>query len=191
MLGHQEEVDARFHPILGSEQSPAATASDGAQGMDGGDWAGGQVFGQPWNSPGISLVSIKGGMIVDLLEDDGTGTNIFRFWDRQALAYFAQNLQRRLGNPRNRCFANSPLRLWSWAGVFISSTKLWKRTSGAAQAALAEEEAVDITHLASLRPLWNEFDDSVQDDASSFLAAVVDLAGSEEIVAGPRGGKPR
>lgn len=52
----------------------------------------------------------------------------------------------------------------------------------AAQAALGEEDAVDITHLASLRPLWSEFDDQVQDDASSFLASLIDVAGTDAIV---------
>lgn len=64
----------------------------------------------------------------------------------------------------------------------MGGTKLWKHTSRAAQAALSEEDVVDITHLASLRPLWEVYSDQVQDDASSFLASLVDLAGSQEIV---------
>lgn len=53
----------------------------------------------------------------------------------------------------------------------MGGSKLWQKTSKAIQAALAEEETVDITHLASLRPLRLEYSDQFQDDVSSFLAS--------------------
>ena len=39
---------------------------------------------------------------------------------QQTLDYVLQNLHFRLGNPRNRCYANAPFRLWAWAGSFLS-----------------------------------------------------------------------
>ena len=43
--------------------------------------------------------------------------------EHMVLDYVLQNLQIRLGNPRNRCFANAPFRLWSWAGSFLDGPK--------------------------------------------------------------------
>ena len=36
-----------------------------------------------------------------------------------SLDYVLQNLQIRLGNYRNRCFANGPFRFWAWMGSFL------------------------------------------------------------------------
>ena len=38
---------------------------------------------------------------------------------QSTLDYVLQNLQCRIGNYRNRCFANAPFWLWSWAGSFL------------------------------------------------------------------------
>ena len=57
---------------------------------------------------------------------------------RSSLDYVAQNLQCRLGNYRNRCFANGPFRLWAWAGSFLNGLALWNHpSSGHPQAPLA------------------------------------------------------
>ena len=66
------------------------------------------------------------------------------------LDYVLQNLQIRLGNPRNRCFANAPFRLWSWAGSFLEGPKMWNRTTAAVMAALTDDEVVQITDLPNL-----------------------------------------
>ena len=45
-----------------------------------------------------------------------------------SLDFVMQNLQCRLGNPRNRCYANSAFRLWAWAGSFMGGARLWNQT---------------------------------------------------------------
>ena len=64
----------------------------------------------------------------------------------------------------------------------MGGSNLWKQTSRAVQAALGEEDAVDITHLQSLLPLRKDFDDQVQDDAARFLTSLVELAGTDLVV---------
>lgn len=92
-----------------------------------------------------------------------------------------QNLQCRLGNPRNRCFANAPFWLWAWTGSFLSGPKLWNRTTAAVLAALTDDEVVQITKLQTLDELWRRFDDSIQDDASYFLSEMVELAQPKQV----------
>lgn len=99
------------------------------------------------------------------------------------LDYVAQNLQCRLGNPRNRCFDNSAFRLWAWAGSFLEGPKLWNKTSTAAVvAALGEDDIVHLPNLEGLGPLWRKFDDQFQDDASHFLQEMVNLADSARVI---------
>ena len=100
------------------------------------------------------------------------------------LDYVIQNLQCRTGNYRNRCFANAPFRLWSWAGSFMGGPQLWNKTGAAVHAALQDDGVVNITSLPTLRPLWQQFDDQIQDDASHFLMALADLAESTRIIPG-------
>lgn len=102
-----------------------------------------------------------------------------------SLDYVVQNfLQSRLGNYRNRCFANGPfrLRLWAWVGSFLQGPQLWNKTTAAVTAALGDNEAVNITTLATLRPLWSKFDDMVQDDASHFLQELVRISDSNRVI---------
>ena len=101
-----------------------------------------------------------------------------------SLDYVVQNLQRRLGNPRNRCYANSAFRLWSWAGSFMEGPKLWNRTAQAVAEALNKDDVVQLTQLDGLRPLWAKFDDEQQNDASHFLQELVDLADSKSVILG-------
>ena len=96
-----------------------------------------------------------------------------------SLDYVVQNLQSRLGNYRNRCFANGPFRLWAWAGSFLQGPQLWQRTTAAVMAAL---DVVNITTLATLKPLWKQFDDMVQDDASHFVQELVRLSDSNKVI---------
>ena len=49
-------------------------------------------------------------------------------------------------------------------------------------AVLGESEVVNITTLATLRPLWEQFDDMVQDDASHFLQELVRLSDSNAVI---------
>ena len=100
------------------------------------------------------------------------------------LDYVVQNLQCRTGNYRNRCFANAPFRLWSWAGSFMGGPQLWNKTGAAVHAALQDEGVVNITSLPTLRTLWQQFDDQAQDDASHFLMALAHLAESPRIIPG-------
>ena len=99
-----------------------------------------------------------------------------------SLDYVAQNLQCRLGNPRNRCYANSAFRLWAWAGSFMGGEKLWRLTTPAVQGALNSDDAVHLPALPGLESLWNKFDDDTQDDASYFLQEMVDLAQTEQVI---------
>ena len=101
-----------------------------------------------------------------------------------SLDYVVQNLQCRLGNPTNRCYANSAFRLWSWAGSFMEGPKLWNRTAQAVAEALDKDEVVQLTQLDGLRPLWTKFDDEQQNDASHFLQELVDLADSKVVILG-------
>ena len=98
------------------------------------------------------------------------------------LDYVVQNLQYRLGNPRNRCYANSPYRLWTWAGSFLGGPALWCKTTDAVMTTLTDDEVVQITHLKALRPLWERFDDNVQDDASQFLLELNELADTNNTI---------
>ena len=101
-----------------------------------------------------------------------------------SLDYVVQNLQCRLGNPRNRCYANSAFRLWSWAGSFMEGPKLWQQTAAAVTEALAQDEVVHLTKLQGLRPLWDKFDDEQQNDASHFLSEMVGLANPTQVIVG-------
>ena len=98
------------------------------------------------------------------------------------LDYVVQNLQYRLGNPRNRCYANSPYRLWTWAGSFLGGPALWRKTTDAVMTTMTDDEVVQITHLKTLQPLWERFDDNVQDDASQFLLELNALANTNKTI---------
>ena len=98
------------------------------------------------------------------------------------LDYVVQNLQYRLGSPRNRCYANSPYRLWTWAGSFLGGPALWSNTTDAVMTTMTDDEVVQITHLKTLRPLWGRFDDNVQDDASQFLLELNALADTTKTI---------
>lgn len=95
--------------------------------------------------------------------------------------YVLQNFQCRLGNPRNRCYANSPFRLW--AGSVLSGPQMWNKTASAVMAALSDNETVQITSLSTLQTLWNRFDDRIQDDAARFLSEMVELASPGQVIA--------
>ena len=99
-----------------------------------------------------------------------------------SLDYVVQNRQTRLGNYRNRCFANGPFRLWAWVGSFLHGPKLWQKTTPAVMAVLGDTEVVNITTLATLKPLWEQFNDLVQDDASHFLQELVRLSDSSNVI---------
>ena len=103
---------------------------------------------------------------------------------QSSLDYVLQNLQCRTGNYRNRCFANAPFRLWSWAGSFLGGPQLWNQTGAAVIAALKDDGVVHITRLPTLRQLWQTFDDQIQDDASHFLMNLARLANSEKVIKG-------
>ena len=106
--------------------------------------------------------------------------------DRQVaqcpLDYVLQNLHCRLGNPRNRCYANAPFRLWAWSGSFLAGPKMWNHTAKAVQAALADEEIVQLPQLQPLKPLWQKFDENAQDDAAHFLLELKDLAQPQQVI---------
>ena len=98
------------------------------------------------------------------------------------LDHVVQNLHCRTGNFCNRCFANAPFRLWAWAGSFINgrTTALeprWCCCHGGAQGRGCGQH-----HLSST--LWQQFDDTVQDDASHFLMALAHLADSQQLIKG-------
>ena len=112
----------------------------------------------------------------------GTSTDAVENMVQSPLDYVLQNLQIRLGNPRNRCFANAPFRLWSWAGSFLDGPKMWNRTTAAVMAALTDDEVVQITDLPPLTQLWKKFDDRVQDDAAQFLSELVALAEPQRVI---------
>ena len=103
---------------------------------------------------------------------------------QSTLDYVLQNLQCRTGNYRNRCFANAPFRLWSWAGSFLGGPQLWNRTGAAVIAALKDDGVVNITRLPTLQQLWQTFDDQVQDDASHFLMDLARIANSDKVIKG-------
>lgn len=112
-----------FHD-LGSEQPIAATVCEGAWALAA---AGSSeaVSDPPPDTQGNKWVSDADGVEVSMTpaEDEP--------WDQQPMAYMAQNLQCRWGNPKNRCFANSQLGRDLHGGL----------------------KSLDITHLASLKPL--------------------------------------
>ena len=99
-----------------------------------------------------------------------------------SLDYVVQNLQCRLGNYRNRCFANGPFRLWAWAGSFMQGKELWQGTTSAVTTALGDDGVVNITTLETLAPLWETFNEAVQDDAAHFLQQLVHLASSKKVI---------
>ena len=99
-----------------------------------------------------------------------------------SLDFVVQNLQCRLGNYRNRCFANGPFRLWAWAGSFMSGPSLWSNTTAAVKEALGDVGVVNITTLETLAPLWETFNEAVQDDAAHFLQQLVELADSKRVI---------
>ena len=112
----------------------------------------------------------------EMMEESSEQHLVLAPWD-----YVMQNLQCRLGNPRNRCYANAPFRLWAWAGNFMEGPGLWNKTAAAVQA-MTEDDVVQITHLHTLRALWEMFDDSVQDDASHFITEMIDLAETKNVI---------
>ena len=96
-----------------------------------------------------------------------------------SLDYVVQNLQCRLGN---YCFANGPFRLWAWAGSFMQGKELWQGTTSAVTTALEDDGVVNITTLETLAPLWETFNEAVQDDAAHFLQQLVHLASSKKVI---------
>ena len=101
---------------------------------------------------------------------------------QSTLDYVMQNFQCRLGNPRNRCYANVPFRLWAWSGSFVAGPQMWRKTATAVQATLQADDTVQLTELSTLRPLWFKFDDTIQDDAAHFLTEMVDLAQPANVI---------
>ena len=101
---------------------------------------------------------------------------------QSALDFVLQNLQCKLGNPKNRCYANAPFRLWMWTGSFLSGPEMWHCTAKEVQATFQADEVVNLTELTALRSLWQKFDDAVQDDASHFLAEMVELAKPDHVI---------
>ena len=99
-----------------------------------------------------------------------------------SLDFVVQNLQCRLGNCRNRCFANGPFRLWAWAGSFMQGEELWQDTTPAVTTALRDDGVVNITTLETLAPLWETFNEAVQDDAAHFLQQLVHLAKPTKVI---------
>ena len=102
--------------------------------------------------------------------------------EQSSLDLVVQNLQARLGNYRNRCFANGPFRLWAWVGSFMQGKKLWANTAPAVMAMLGDTDVVNITRLVTMQPLWERFNDMVQDDASHFLQEMVRLSDSKTVI---------
>ena len=103
-----------------------------------------------------------------------------------SLDFVMQNLQSRLGNPRNRCYANSAFRLWAWAGSFMGGAKLWNQTNAAVMAALTTDDLVHLPALEGLAPLWTQFNDQQQADASHFQQELVELAQTNQVITGYR-----
>ena len=151
----------------------------------------------PWPGQGVPASCEKGGehfpsfcggmgtMEVDM--DAHAGTSGLHPEERErddqtSLDLVVQNLQTRLGNYRNRCFANGPFRLWAWVGSFLQGSNLWAKTTPAVMAVLGDTEVVNITTLATLQPLWDKFNDLVQDDASHFLQELVRLSDSKAVI---------
>ena len=65
---------------------------------------------------------------------------------------------------------------------FLAGPQMWRKTATAVQATLQADDAVQLTELSTLRPLWSKFDDTVQDDAAHFLTEMVDLAQPASVI---------
>ena len=59
---------------------------------------------------------------------------------------------------------------------------LWSKTTNAVQEALGDVGVVNITTLETLAPLWETFNEAVQDDAAHFLQQLVELADSNTVI---------
>lgn len=72
------------------------------------------------------------------------------------LDYVMQNLQCRVGN---RAIEASPFHLSGCGLAFMGGPGMWNKTAAAVVAALTEDDVAQITHLQTLKPLWDRFDD--------------------------------
>ena len=111
-----------------------------------------------------------------VFEADDETQNTESLQGQSVLDFVLQNLQCKLGNPKNRCYANAPFRLWMWTGSFLSGPEMWHCTAKAVHATFQADDVVNLTELTDLSSLWQKFDDTVQDDAAHFLAEMVELA---------------
>ena len=115
-------------------------------------------------------------------EDEMFSQDALQHMEQMPLDYVLQSLQCRLGNPRNRCFANAPFRLWACAGSFLAGTTMWNQTASAVLAALRDEDVVQITKLQTLKPMWSKFDENIQNDAAQFLLEMVEMAKADNVI---------
>ena len=115
-------------------------------------------------------------------EADEENQPIEQLQGQSALDYVLQNLPCKLGNPKNRCYAKAPFRLWMWTGSFLAGPQLWHHAAMAVNATFQAEDVVHLTEMTTPHPLWRKFDDKVQDDAAHFLAEMVELAQPEHVI---------
>lgn len=59
---------------------------------------------------------------------------------------------------------------------------LWNRTAAAVMAAITDNEVVNITKLETMTPIWQKFNEEVQDDDSHFRQELVVMAGSDKVI---------
>lgn len=142
LMSHLGETDACM--VDGQNAAFGSDLSEPEKGL------GSTPFGA---TPDEALVTFCGGAgtmdspEVQALTENDASMEEQDFETQSPLDYVVQNLQCRTGNPRNRCFANAPFRLWAWAGSFQGGPRLWNKTTAAVVAALKDDGVVNITSL--------------------------------------------
>ena len=120
----------------------------------------------------ISLQSIRQAM------EDTRGYQALRMMARTELGgqhgqadLLAQNLSMQLYNPRNRCFANSVVRMIRWVPVQrpLEARSIWGQMAETFESILGQQEKVDLAKIETMRSLWEKFPLSRQADASDLL----------------------
>ena len=100
-------------------------------------------------SPDSDVVMMTGG--AGAIEDEAMTPVSSRDDQHDHTSEQCKGLQCRLGNPRNCCYANSPSRLWAWAGRASFQVNRWNNAASAVQTALADNDTVQITSLSTLQ----------------------------------------
>lgn len=97
---------------------------------------------------------------------------------RSSLDYVVQNLQCRLGNYRNRCFANGPFIVGMGWQLHERTSAMEPHPSSGTRGA----GGCGGTTLETLATLWETFNEAVQDDAAHFLQQLVELGDSKNVI---------